>query len=106
MSLTWNSRDGLPGRAFLLHFVKTYNYTTILDVMNTDDSMVNRKGLARSLGVSTSTTYNWHKQGYRFLYGHWTTPGHAKAWLAERAKTPRPISAAEARRRSVLARLR
>lgn len=74
--------------------------------MTSDDTMVNRKGLAHSLGVSTSTTYNWRKQGYRFLFGHWTTPGHAKAWLAERAKIPRPVSAAETRRRAILARLR
>lgn len=74
--------------------------------MINDDIMVNRKGLARYLGVSVGTTYNWRNQGYRFLYGRWTTPGHAKAWLAEKAKTPRLISTAEARRRAVLARLR
>lgn len=72
-----------------------------------DDAFVDGVNLARTLDVCRQTIYNWKKEGYTFLYGHWTTPGHAKAWLKERAKNRRAaVSAKEARMREELARLR
>jgi hypothetical protein len=76
-------------------------------VMIDDDTLVDGVNLARTMRVCRSTIYNWKRDGYTFLYGHWTTAGDAKAWLAERAKKRRAaVSANEARLREELANLR
>ena len=74
--------------------------------MINNDTLVDCVDLARTLRVCRSTIYNWKKAGYTFLYGHWTTPGHAKAWLKERAKNRPAVSANEARLREEFAKLR
>jgi hypothetical protein len=75
--------------------------------MINDDTMVDGVDLARALGICRQTIHNWKREGYEFLYGHWTTPGRAKAWLKERAKKRRAaMSAKEARLREELVRLR
>jgi hypothetical protein len=51
-----------------------------------DDVVVNAGELAEALRTSRWTVGRWRERGYRFLYGKYTTPAHAKNWLKDQAK--------------------
>jgi hypothetical protein len=61
-----------------------------------DDVLLNAGELAEALRVSRWTVGRWRENGYKFLYGKFTTAGHAKDWLrAEARKAHQPVESAE-----------
>ena len=48
-----------------------------------DQATVNKTNLARAMGVSRSTIYQWLNAGYEPEYGKFTTVGHLRQWLRD-----------------------
>jgi hypothetical protein len=51
-----------------------------------DDVPLTAGDLAKAMRVSRWTVGRWKADGYKFLYGKMTTPGHVKAWLKTEAE--------------------